>query len=309
MKVYVNRSPKQGPWGGGAKTINELVESLESRGHQVYYSLLDVDDLDAIFCFDPRPNERGEWYQNFLQYKSINSEAKTKIIQRVGDLGTHSKPELTSLVKQTINISDYIIFPSNWAAAWIEHEKENYQVIDNAPMPEFYEFRNENLSISGKPKLVTHHWSTNPKKGFELYKQLEEHIKHTGEFEFSYIGRLPEGMRLVNHTPPIGVAELSKELPKHDIYITASIEEAGANHVLEAMASGLPVVYHSEGGSIANYCDLYGIDFNDFSSMLRAIRDTVVCYGLYKNEVLEYNNTNKKVVEKYIDIIESTVGK
>ena len=35
---------------------------------------------------------------------------------------------------------------------------------------------------------------------------------------------------------------LSLTLPSHDIYLTASLEEAGANHVLEALACGLPVL-------------------------------------------------------------------
>ena len=42
------------------------------------------DNIDLIFCFDPRPNNKGEWYQHFLNYKSLNT---TKIIQRIGDVG------------------------------------------------------------------------------------------------------------------------------------------------------------------------------------------------------------------------------
>ena len=53
-----------------------------------------------IFCFDPRPNESGIWYQHFLNYRQAHN---AKIIQRVGDLGTHGKPELTELVKFTID--------------------------------------------------------------------------------------------------------------------------------------------------------------------------------------------------------------
>ena len=115
MKIYINRQPKTGPWGGGAKTVNKLWEQLNTRGHTVVDRL--QPDIDIIFCFDPRPNHNGEHYQHFINYRATNSD--TKIVQRVGDLGTHSKPQLTSLVKQTLNISDYFIFPSLWAKEWI----------------------------------------------------------------------------------------------------------------------------------------------------------------------------------------------
>ena len=110
MKIYLNRRPKDGPWGGGIKTVNKLTQTLKERGHQVVFKL--EPEIDVIFCIDPRPNEFGEWYQHLLQYREM---FKSKIVQRVGDLGTHSKPELTSLVRQSIPLSDFLIFPSEWA--------------------------------------------------------------------------------------------------------------------------------------------------------------------------------------------------
>ena len=88
MKVYLNRTPKTGPWGGGIKTVNKLAEAIVSSGHELTHKL--EAGIDVIFCIDPRPNERGEWYQHFVNYR--NTFPKTKIIQRVGDLGTHIKP-------------------------------------------------------------------------------------------------------------------------------------------------------------------------------------------------------------------------
>jgi len=302
MKIYLNRSPRSGPWGGGIKTVNKLVDHLSARGHEVVFRL--VEDIDIIFCIDPRPNEFGELYQHFLNYRTTNK--KTKIIQRVGDLGTHSKPELTNLVKQTLNLSDFFIFPSEWARDWIGFSGNNCEVIHNAPMSIFHENKRTS-NISTVPKLITHHWSMNPKKGFHIYKQLDDHSKETGEFEFTYIGRLPETITLSQHLPPVGALELASELPKHDIYITASIEEAGANHVLEALAAGLPVVYHKDGGSINNYCNRFGKEFSSFDELLENLRDITSNYEKYKNEVLGYNVDNSDVVEKYIKIIEGDI--
>ena len=164
--------------------------------------------------------------------------------------------------------------------------------------------KNERMELSEKPKLITHHWSTNPKKGFHLYKQLDDHIKKTGEFEFTYAGRLPEGIELTNYKPPMGAKLVARELNKNEIYITASIEEAGANHVLEALAVGLPVVYHKDGGSINNYCHKYGEEFSSFEEMLESIRKVVANYKSYKEKVLTYKVDNTKIVDDYIEIIE-----
>lgn len=298
MRIYVNRKPRKGPWGGGIKTVNKLVEELHANGHEVVYQL--IPGIDIIFCIDPRPNQFGEWYQHFVGYKNTFG---ARIIQRVGDVGTHSKPELTSLVKQTLKFSDFFIFPSEWAREYIGHKADNFKIIHNCPMSIFHEHKNKNTTLSNTIRLVTHHWSMNPKKGFHLYEQLEDYIKENGNFEFTYIGRKPEEYNYSNHLPPIAATELAQELPKHDIYITASIEEAGANHVLEAMAAGLPVVFHKDGGSILNYCENYGTQFSDFEGMVKAINEMVEQYQFYKEKVLLYNKNNSEVVKAYLEAI------
>ena len=133
MIVYLNRAPKLGPWGGGAKTVNLLCEKLQDRGHQVVFSL--VPDIDIMFCFDPRPNQFGEDYGSMLNYKLQNPGVK--IIQRIGDIGTHGKPDLNLYVKESIKYSDYCIFPSMWSKKEIGFTGANHAVINNAPMPIF----------------------------------------------------------------------------------------------------------------------------------------------------------------------------
>ena len=300
MKIYINREPVLGPWGGGNKTVTRLFEKLNEE-HEVVFQL--CPDIDVIFCIDPRPNNYGEWYQHFLNYK--NQYKGTKIIQRAGDLGTHSKPQLTELVKQSVEYSDFIIFPSKWARAWIGYSKDNYRIIYNCPLEIFYENRNESTEVNEKIKLVSHHWSTNPKKGFDVYEKLDKFIGNTDKFEFTYIGRKPDNLILhnSNYISPIDASQLSKLLPQNDVYITASIEEAGANHVLEAIASGLPVVYHKDGGSIIDYCEDYGEEYSTFEQMISSIEKVADNYSFYKDKVLCYNDHIDNVINKYVEVI------
>ena len=298
MKIYINRQPRFGPWGGGAKTVNKLAELLLSKGHTVLYNL--QENIDVIFCFDPRPNAFGESINHLYAYRE--KSPKTKIVQRVGDLGTHSKPHLTDLVRYCLNKSDYFIFPSQWSKEWIGFQGKNCDIIDNAPMKIFYNNRNTNLQLGDKIRVVTHHWSTNPKKGFDVYQKFEEWCKDK-DISFHYIGQLPSGVNFNNYIQPISAAELSQELPKYDIYLTASEEEAGANHVLEAMASGLPVVYRKSGGSIDNYCNYYGEKYSEFDDMIEKINKVTKNYSKSKQRVLEYTKTNDFVIDEYHRII------
>lgn len=299
MKIYINRKPITGPWGGGAKTVNKLWNVLTARGHEVVGKI--ADDIDVIFCFDPRPNHNGEWYQTFIDYREKNP--KTKIIQRVGDLGTHSKPDLTNLVKQTLSMSDYFIFPSKWAHDWIGYEGKNFSIIDNAPMDIFYEKRREHSNLRDEVSIVTHHWSTNPKKGFNLYKKFEQWCKDN-KYSFHYIGQLPNNVKFEKHIKPVSADILSQVLPTFDIYLTASEEEAGANHVLEAMASGLPIVYKNSGGSIVDYCSEYGEGYDSFDELTKKIELVTDRYSDYKTKVMTYSDTNNLVIDKYCHIIE-----
>ncbi len=303
MKIYLNRQPKYGPWGGGAKTVNMLDSYLRSKGHEVVYVL--QGGIDLLFCFDPRPNNYGENYYHLLQYKQIYN---TKIIQRVGDVGTHGKPDLTNLVKYGLDKSDYFIFPSDWARQQVGFDKSNFKIVHNAPMSEFYSNRSNNSALTGVPTIVTHHWSTNVKKGFQFYQEFDDFCHKTGKFKFHYIGQLPNNCAIRSRTDPLGVPDLIKILPSFDIYLTASEEEAGANHVLEAMASGLPVVYRSNGGSIVEYCKPYGISYNNFSEMVSSVENMVSEYNTYRNKVNQYDDNIEKVVLKYYNIIQEVLN-
>lgn len=275
---------------------------MSDNGHDVCHKL--VKGIDVIFCFDPRRNERGYWYQDYLSYRSQNN---CKIIQRVGDIGTHGKPELTDLVRHSTRLSDFVIFPSAWAKDAINFAGDNYKVLFNAPNEGFYNFRSrKEILEKDKIKIITHHWSTNPKKGFDYYSSLDKLIGNIDNVEFTFIGRLPEGFKFINsnYCAATGDEEfLSKTISENHIYLTASREEAGANHVLEALACGLPIVFHEDGGSIKEYCTGYGLQYDDLPSMMKKISEIKDNYLTFQDNVLNYSDTIGVTIKQYVDII------
>ena len=97
--------------------------------------------------------------------------------------------------------------------------------------------------------------------------------------------------------------ELAQEISKHDIYLTASKEEAGANHILEAMACGLPVIYHDQGGSINEYVGNKGISFTSNSDLIAKINEVLSNFDLYKKRNIEYNDSIDQTIQEYYELI------
>ena len=295
MKIYFNRRPVGGPWGGGSKVLGSIIQECTRRGHHLFFEeqLSSVTDLDLIFCIDPRQKE-GVGYRELLDYKT---RRKVKIVQRVGDLGTHGKPDLLKLVQATTVHSDVLVFPSHWAMKYLGIFEDKSIVISNAPLKCFVENR-KNSSISENISVVSHHWSNNDMKGFDVYKKIDE----KDDIPFTFIGRIPDGMKLRNHVPPQDIQGLVREIPKHDVYITASKKEAGANHVLEAMALGLPVLYHEDGGSINEYCAGYGISYKTPEEAMDILKNRRKdLEDLSKNV---YSRTSDDMSKEYVDVLE-----
>ena len=294
MRAYFNRQPVAGPWGGGSKVLTSIINECQRRSHEVTYDL--KKEVDLIFCFDPRTDVNSDFY-SLLRSRDIY---KCKIIQRVGDLGTHGKPELFELVKYTTQYVDHVVFPSKWARDTASVRNKNVHVIPNAPLRDFIVERDAR-PLGDPIRIVTHHWSNNTMKGFDVYEKLDNFCKNSGKFSFTFIGRKPDNVVLENHIQPQDVTGLTKILPQHDIYVTASRQEAGANHVLEAMGLGLPVLYHADGGSIVEYCESRGRGYKDADDLL----------GMLENEDLStllkmprYTYSSDDMAKSYVDLLE-----
>ena len=307
MKIYINRRPVKGPWGGGSKVLSSIIKECNKRGHELSFEeeIHTKEKCDLIFCVDPRTISQVS-YQNLLDFRKKTS---SKIFQRVGDIGTHGKPDLTSLVCQTVQMSDKAIFPSNWAKDSIENilkqKIHSSEVITNAPLKEFISQNRIKKDFTGTIKLVSHHWSNNDKKGFDIYESLDQYCEKMNRkmFDFTFIGRKPESVYLKNHVPPQDIEGLVSIIPEHQIYLTASKQEAGANHVLEALGLGLPVFYHIDGGSINEYCKDYGLSYGSFEELVWNLENKLSDMRELSLKMC-YKRNSEKMAEEYVDLFE-----
>ena len=119
-------------------------------------------------------------------------------------------------------------------------KKEKTSVILAGANPKIFNTENNNTWNRNSPlKIVTHHWSSHKNKGFDIYKKLDEMVNKENwknRIEFTYIGNMNNDYTFShsNIVKPLAGYNLSAELKKHHLYVTASINEPSGNHHIEA---------------------------------------------------------------------------
>jgi len=120
-------------------------------------------------------------------------------------------------------------------------------IIHNGAAEHLFYPANGSRKKAGKFVLVSNSWSTNESKGFEVLKAFAA----LDGVEVRHVGRWPEkldpgGVRLLGaRTEP----EIADILRTADFFLFPSRFDACSNAVVEALACGVPVLYHRSGGT------------------------------------------------------------
>lgn len=305
MKVFFNRVPRFEPYGGGNQFLVRMVEMLRDRGHDVVFHL--ETEIDIIFMIDPRPGDIGYSIDHISEYK--RAFPRTKILHRVNECDARKSTSfMDSLLIDSMKKSDHVVFISKWLQEYFKNLgfTGNSSVVYNG-----CDLRNfgpeESHSPSEPIKLVTHHWSDNYMKGFDVYVEIDKFlIENPGAFDFTYIGRYWSGYtpQATNVISPKSGKDLGDVLKKHDVYVTASRNEPCGMHHIEGAASGLPVLYHSETGGIKELCQKHGIEFSNFDEFLSGLDRVKNNYSSYRKMIDIPGLDINSCCDKYIDIIE-----
>ena len=293
------------PWGGGNQFLQEMSALLKSQGHEVVYKF--SPNIDILFIINPKNDHHGFSYSDIHNYKKVNPDSK--IIFRVNECDKRKGGKgMDNLIKNAAKISDEIVFISEWLQGHFKEKgvnKKSHVITNGCNSNHFYP--SQDTKIEDNIKLVTHHWSDNWMKGFDIYTEIDKYLLSSDNpnFKFTYVGRYFNGYKPQNTTivPPTHGESLGEELRKHDIYVTASRWEPGGMHHIEGAASGLPVVYHKEGGGINELCEKHGESFSDFDEMLEKINLIKNNYKSYVDSIDHDNLSSKKCCKNFLDVI------
>ena len=271
LKVSIGTNIQDGPWGGGNLFAVNLSRYLNNKGHEVVYNL-DDKNIDIILLTEPRKTSPSSAYtnfeiQNYINYKNPNAI----VIHRVNECDEHKD---TTYINKYISYANKCADATVFVSSWIKDLYSDYEginsklskvILSGADSNQFNNQGFKRWNKKEKFKLVTHHWSNNWNKGFDVYKKIDDLLsenKFKNLFEFNFIGRIPENLKFKNSNiiSPKSGEDLSKEIKKNHFYITGSINEPSGNHHIEAAQCGLPVLYIDSGG-ITEYCEEYGIKY------------------------------------------------
>jgi len=253
MKFFINRDIIEGPYGGGMNFVRafltlapKLDVTVGTRLNQKY---------DAILLMDPRPDEHNPvGIKEVMNYKIMFP--KVKVFQRVNECDARKQ---TTGVDQMLHAcgkqNDFTFFVSDWMRDY--HQKrswpcQNTQVIYNGVDKSIFNSSGAKLA-NGKTNIVTHHWSDNPYKGEDVHVWLDGFVQRNSEFSYTYIGRTLASLPNSKIIEPLHGKALGDELKKYDVYITGTVCDPGPNHVIEAIASGIPTYAHQRGGGAVEF--------------------------------------------------------
>ena len=287
MKIFFNRVPRNEPYGGGNQFLVKMVEKLQKEGHSVVFYL--EPEIDIIFIMDPRPGDIGYSAEHIAAYKHRFTD--TKVIHRINECDKRKGTDfIDSMLIKTSGLADRVVFISQWLSDYF-HDigfEGNSSVVYNGCDKESFQ-PSENKSVNYKKlKLVTHHWSDNWMKGFDLYTEIDKYIDENNvDFDFTYIGRYCKeyNPKATNIISPLHGKSLAEELRKYDVYVTASRWEPCGMHHIEGAAAGLPIIYHEDTGGIVELCKNHGLSYRTFQEFLDAVENIKNSYESFVDRI------------------------
>jgi len=271
---------RSGPWGGG----NQFLKNLRKIWSEKELYAEKPEDADCILFNS---------HQNLQDVMKSRLKFPEKIyIHRID--GPISKyrgrnrflDRLIFLFAE--DLADGTVFQSRWSyeqSVLMGHKPNaNVRIIHNASDPGIFKPAKMNSwSGTGKVKLVATSWSTNERKGFDVYEYLDSALNFE-DYEFTFVGNSPVKFKNIKHITPVPPNEVAVYLSEADIFVSATGLESCSNSIIEAMSCGLPVVYR-EGSSNGEIVNDSGIPFLDKGDIISAIEQIKNNYQKYRSAV------------------------
>lgn len=173
-------------------------------------------------------------------------------------------------------------------------EKKPQVVIHNAPDPNIF-YPPQERNKAKKVRLVATSWSTNERKGFDIYRYLDENLDFSS-YTFTFIGNTPVAFRNIEQKLTMSSEELAEELREHNLFVHASLMESCSNSLIEAINCGLvPVVRKNTSHPEIVSCG--GLLFEGVDDVLSKIELAVLQQDdLLKNNAAAYSGRGRRCI-------------
>ncbi len=310
--LAISMVPTRSPWGGSSPFVSQLISFLPKRGWRIAFNL--HQRPDAVLVIDPRSDHPAKRFglKELIPFRQKYPEIP--IIHRINECDERKNTkDIDELLRLTNEISDYTIFISEWlrdyfTARWFDPCRPN-SVIYNGADPAVYHPFGHRRDDSGPIRIVTHHWSDNPRKGFDEYRELDDLIatRKLCNCKFRILGRWPSNIiwKSAEAIPPLTGHPLAAKLRESRLYFTASRSEPGGMHHVEGAQCGLPLIYHEDGGGIVEAGKKYGLGFR--TNLKEAVVEAIERISELRSKVLSNPPSGDRMVFDYANILRQLV--
>jgi len=291
--VAFNMRPRKGPYGGGNQWLSQTAAYFKFHGYGVQFHL--DDKVDCVLATHAGLNGTLSFSRDDIA-RARERNPRLRVIHRINDndqrKGTSQmNPRLQSLA----GVSDYQVFISDWlrdhhAALWFDTAQPHGTILNGADSAIFHPIGSPTWKPGQPFRWVTHHWSNNWAKGFDVYREFDAMIAdgRLPGFELWVVGRWPEEIRwkAARTFPACSGHELAAILRQCHGYLTASRFEPGGMHFIEGMQCGAPVLFHEDGGGIVELARRHGVGFSG-SGLIAGAQEFIRRYPALRAGLLE----------------------
>ena len=210
---------------------------------------------------------------------------------------------------QLASMVDQVIFQSHYSQASFASFgvfPKNARIIHNAVDGSIFFPSNTHRSPQSKLRLMSVSWSQNPMKGFEWLSK----ISAIPNVELCFVGNWcksidPGNVHLLGVRNAEEIAEL---LRNSDIFVHAAENDPCSNSIVEALASGLPILYHGSGGN-PELAGGFGLPLGD--NFKDVIAELHTRYGEFREKVIEHRPLFliETATQKYLNVFRDVLGK
>lgn len=289
MNISILYKFRKGPWGG----TNQFLQALRKEFLKMEVYEEDTEKADVIL-FNSYPSGSEYFFDKILKIKKKYS-SRIVIYRLDGPISLYrgKDKEVDRIIAVFNNLfADGIIFQSNWCR--IQNRKyfnisSRYEtVIHNAPGNEIFNKREkEEFNPNRKINLIATSWSCNWRKGFEIYKFLDENLDFS-KYNMTFVGRSPIEFKNIKWIRPVPPEEVAKFLKQYDIFITAAKNDPCSNSLIEALSCGLPAVVLSDGGH-PELLQKGGELFNGKDDIIEKTEKVTGNYHCYQSQIPEFS--------------------
>ena len=292
MKIFISYPITNNPSGGGNQFLRNFRDQLLLRNQLTEKP----EDADVVLY-----NGHHEIQKTSNIKKSFPEKIFVHRMDGLQKLYNDKNDTRQDFAISYNKLSNATVFQSHWAKN--EFEKFKFKpdistVIHNFADGNLFN-RDYKKHLNKKVELLCTSWSPNIKKGFSFYEKLDALIDFT-KFNFTFIGNKPENIHYKNIKclPPKTTSEISKQMQKTDIFVSATENDCCSNSIIEALSSGVPVLALNSGSNSELVKD-GGLLFNnikDFSVKLNFLRINLSYFS--KNIIVK---NPKEVTQQYLD--------